>query len=94
MITYTHIVTETGNGLPAEGDEVLIYDDHGWHRISVVATSSPIHTGPNPGDGDYIYVTLTEADRDYDDLSDDDADDAFDALPHAAPLEEIDHASD
>ena len=93
MITYTHIVTETGNGLPAEGDEVLIPDYGGWHSIATIDESSPIHTGP-PGEGNYIWVTLAPADRDYDDLSDDDADDALEDLPRAIPLEEIDHASD
>ena len=86
MMDYTHEFHEAGNGFPDVGDEVLIEGDCGWHKIKRVASISPIHTRqwqPN-----MVYLTLDDADRDYDDLSADSADAAWEDLHHVILIQE------
>ena len=85
---YTHVCYERGNGLPSVGDEVLIADDGGWHQIMRVASTSRIQTAQ--WQANHVYLTLESAERDYDELSDEEQDEAFENLPHvhAYPEEE------
>lgn len=81
---YTHVFHEQGNGFPRIGDEVLVEGDCGWHKIMRIVGMSHIHTRqwqPN-----WIYLALEDADRDYIDLSDADADDAWEGLHHVAEM--------
>ena len=83
---YTHVCYERGNGLPSVGDEVLIADDGGWHQIMRVASRSRIQTAQ--WQANHVYLTLESAERDYDELSDEEQEEAFENLPHAYPEEE------
>lgn len=80
MSDFTHVFLEAGNGFPGVGDDVLIGADCGRIEIKKVASISRINTRqwkPN-----WIYLTLTDADRDYDELSDDEAEEAWEELHH------------
>jgi hypothetical protein len=86
MSEYTHIIHEAGNGLPGVGDEVLDVDHEGVTReIMVVEASSSIQTRQYAAN--YIEVALRASDRDYDDLNEAEQDEAFEALPHARPID-------
>ena len=41
---WTHIMREAGNGFPRDGEDVLIEDQSGWHKIVRVARTSSIVT--------------------------------------------------
>jgi hypothetical protein len=86
MSNYTHIIHEAGNGLPGVGDEVLVVDFEGQPvSIMVVEESSSIQT--RQFHANYIEVTLRASDRGYDDLNEAEQDEAFEALPHARPID-------
>lgn len=83
-MNYTHIFHEAGNGFPKVGDEVLIEGNCGFHEIKKVTEISHIHT--EQWQANRVYLTLEDADRDYDNLSDDDAKDAWENLPHVSAI--------
>lgn len=83
---FTHIFCENGNGFPSEGEEVLIVGECGWHQLKKVARTSHIHT--RQWEANYIYLTLTDADRDYSDLTDEEQDEAWESLPHVEEIAE------
>lgn len=83
-LTYTHEFYEQGNGFPKIGDEVLVEGDGGWHAIKRVTAISRIHT--SQGVANHVYLALEDADIDYDDLSDAEADAAWENLHHVDPI--------
>lgn len=86
-MNYTHIFHETGNGFPTVGDEVLVEGVCGWHTIMQVVEISSVHTrqwAPN-----YVYLSLDAADRDYDELDDDDAREAWESLHHVSVMDSV-----
>lgn len=85
MSEYTHVFYEAGNGFPNIGDEVLVEDDYGWNKIKRVASISSIHT--RQWSANWVYLTLGDEDRVYDDLSDDDAETAWFDLHHVKEIE-------
>lgn len=86
---YTHIYTEQGNGYPQDGEEVIVEGESGAAEIRRVISSSPIQTGnAMRGAGNYIYVELGDADRDYDELSEEEQDEAWETLYHVCGLDE------
>lgn len=90
MSNFTHVFHEQGNGFPQVGDEVLVADDSGWHSIHLVETVSRIQTGScGSGQANYIYLTLEDAERDYDNLSESAQDRAWNNLHHVSEIAEI-----
>lgn len=80
MRKYTHIFHERGNGFPAVGEEVLVERSSGWHEIKKVAEISSIHTRQYASN--YVYLALSDADRDYGELDEEEAKDAWENLHH------------
>ena len=79
MDQFTHVFHETGNGFPGVGDEVLIEGDCGWHKVHTVTAKSSIHT--RQWQANWIYLTLSDDSRDYDDTD-------WDDLYHVAEIED------
>lgn len=76
MSEYTHIFHECGNGFPGDGEEVVCADMSWGAMLLVVESSSMIHTGRS-GEPNYVYCVCREADREWDDLTEDEQDELF-----------------
>lgn len=83
---YTHVIEERGNGLPSVGDEVIVHDDSGWHEIRRIESISRIIT--EQWRANRVYVTLEDAEREYDDLTEAEQEEAYEGLHHADPLDD------
>lgn len=84
--TYTHRFTEQGNGFPQDGEEVIETSDFGDATLWVLVESTDIQTH-RPGEGNTIDCILRRSDRDYDDLTDEEANAAWSDLHHVVAIE-------
>jgi hypothetical protein len=85
MSQYTHEFHEQGNGFPCVGDDVIVDCGHGDFKLQRVTGVSSIQT--KQWAANWIYLTLTDADADWDDLEKEDQDRCFDSLHHVSEID-------
>jgi hypothetical protein len=83
---WTHEFHEQGNGFPSDGEDVIIADDLGWHKIVRVAKTSAIHT--RQWQANYLYTTIEDSDTDYESMSESEQAEAWENLHHVCPITE------
>ena len=84
MREYTHIIRETGSGLPGVGDEVLAVDYNGRPvDIMVAEAASAIQTRHHEH---WIKVTLKPGRRDYHSLPAAEQAKEWEIMHHASPV--------
>lgn len=88
----TYIATEQGNGLPGEGDLVLLPDDHGWHRLLRVVSTGGIQT--RQWEANSMLVQCVDADQSWDDLREVEQDRLYASLHHVGSVDADDERAD
>jgi len=84
MKKYEYIFEEAGNGFPQDGEEVLLEDELGWHKLMTIVESSPIHT--IQWQANFLYLMAVESERDYDSLSESEQDEVWESHYRIQPL--------
>ena len=72
---------ENGNGFPEEGEQIIQIDDFGWHKLFTVIKGGYIDTSSMYGNSCNIEVEPSKVD--YDDMTEEEQDEAFELLRHA-----------
>ena len=82
MTTKRYTISEAGNGWPQIGDEILIEGACGWHTLAVVVSGGNIATHGSGRANTCDVETTEDGARDWDDLTDDEKDEAWESLAH------------